>query len=50
VACSFQKESSVIMHQLLEIDSGARFFTLDTGLFFPETYVDALFFGDENGL
>jgi phosphoadenosine phosphosulfate reductase len=38
VACSFQKESSVIMHQLLEIDPGARFFTLDTGLFFPETY------------
>ena len=38
VACSFQKESSVIMHQLLEIDSDARFFTLDTGLFFPETY------------
>ena len=38
VACSFQKESSVLMHQLLEIDSQARFFTLDTGLFFPETY------------
>jgi len=38
VACSFQKESSVIMHQLLEIDPGARFFTLDTGLFFEETY------------
>ena len=38
VACSFQKESSVIMHQLLEIDPDARFFTLDTGLFFPETY------------
>lgn len=38
VACSFQKESSVIMHQLLEIDPEARFFTLDTGLFFEETY------------
>ncbi len=44
VACSFQKESSVIMHMLLEIDPGARFFTLDTGLLFPETYAtwDAL--------
>lgn len=38
VACSFQKESSVIMHMLLEIEPGARFFTLDTGLLFPETY------------
>jgi phosphoadenosine phosphosulfate reductase len=38
VACSFQKESSVIMHMLLDIDPAARFFTLDTGLFFPETY------------
>ena len=38
VACSFQKESSVIMHMLLEIDPEARFFTLDTGLLFPETY------------
>lgn len=38
VACSFQKEASVIMHMLLEIEPGARFFTLDTGLFFPETY------------
>jgi phosphoadenosine phosphosulfate reductase len=38
VACSFQKESSVIMHMLLEVEPEARFFTLDTGLFFPETY------------
>ena len=38
VACSFQKEASVIMHMLLEIEPGAQFFTLDTGLFFPETY------------
>ncbi len=44
VACSFQKESSVIMHMLLEIEPEARFFTLDTGLLFPETYAtwDAL--------
>ena len=38
VACSFQKEASVIMHMLLEIEPAAQFFTLDTGLFFPETY------------
>jgi phosphoadenosine phosphosulfate reductase len=38
VACSFQKEASVIMDMLTKIEPGARFFTLDTGLFFPETY------------
>jgi phosphoadenosine phosphosulfate reductase len=38
VACSFQKEASVIMDMLLKIEPDARFFTLDTGLLFPETY------------
>lgn len=38
VACSFQKEAAVLMHMLLEIEPAASFFTLDTGLFFPETY------------
>lgn len=38
VACSFQKEASVIMDMLLRIEPEARFFTLDTGLFFAETY------------
>jgi phosphoadenosine phosphosulfate reductase len=38
VACSFQKEASVIMDMLLKIEPNARFFTLDTGFFFPETY------------
>jgi phosphoadenosine phosphosulfate reductase len=38
VACSFQKESAVIMDLLLKIEPEARFFTLDTGLLFPETY------------
>ena len=38
VACSFQKEASVIMDMLLRIEPGARFFTLDTGVLFPETY------------
>src|SRR3954454_136141 len=38
VACSFQKEASVIMDLMVRMEPGARFFTLDTGLFFPETY------------
>ncbi len=38
VACSFQKESSVIMDMLVRIEPEARFFTLDTGVLFPETY------------
>jgi len=38
VACSFQKEASVIMDMLLRIEPSARFFTLDTGVLFPETY------------
>jgi phosphoadenosine phosphosulfate reductase len=38
VACSFQKEASVIMDMLLRIEPSARFFTLDTDLLFPETY------------
>ena len=38
VACSFQKEASVIMDMLLKIEPDARFFTLDTGVLFPQTY------------
>ena len=38
VACSFQKEASVIMDMLLKIEPAARFFTLDTGVLFSETY------------
>ena len=38
VACSFQKEASVIMDMLVRLAPDARFFTLDTGLFFEETY------------
>ena len=38
VACSFQKEGSVIMDMLLKIEPEARFFTLDTSVLFPETY------------
>jgi phosphoadenosine phosphosulfate reductase len=38
VACSFQKEASVILDMLLRIEPSARFFTLDTGVLFEETY------------
>lgn len=37
VACSFQKEASVILDMLLKIQPDARFFTIDTGALFPET-------------
>ena len=38
VASSFQKEASVILHMILQIEPRARIFTLDTGVLFPETY------------
>jgi phosphoadenosine phosphosulfate reductase len=38
VACSFQKEASVIMDMALRIEPGTRFFTIDTGVLFDETY------------
>jgi phosphoadenosine phosphosulfate reductase len=37
IACSFQKEASVIMDLVLRMEPQARFFTLDTGLLFRET-------------
>ena len=38
VACSFQKEASVILDMLVKIEPAARFFVLDTGVLFEETY------------
>ena len=38
VACSFQKEASVVLDLLLGIAPDARVFTLDTHVLFPETY------------
>jgi phosphoadenosine phosphosulfate reductase len=38
LAASFQKETAVLMDMALEIEPEARFFTLDTGVLFPETY------------
>jgi phosphoadenosine phosphosulfate reductase len=37
VACSFQKESSVVIHMLAELEPPPRVFTIDTGVLFPET-------------
>jgi phosphoadenosine phosphosulfate reductase len=37
LACSFQKEESVLVHMLREIEPSARVFTIDTGVLFPET-------------
>src|SRR5947207_6647981 len=37
LACSFQKEESVLVHMLREIEPTARVFTIDTGVLFPET-------------
>jgi phosphoadenosine phosphosulfate reductase len=38
VACSFQKEASVVLDLLLKIAPDARVFTLDTHVLVPETY------------
>jgi phosphoadenosine phosphosulfate reductase len=37
LACSFQKEESVLVHMLTQIEPTARVFTIDTGVLFPET-------------
>jgi phosphoadenosine phosphosulfate reductase len=38
IACSFQKEASVVLDLLLPVVPHARVFTLDTGVLFPETH------------
>jgi phosphoadenosine phosphosulfate reductase len=37
MACSFQKEESVLLHMLTEIEPDARVFMIDTGVLFAET-------------
>ena len=37
MACSFQKEESVLLHMLLNVCEEPRVFTIDTGVLFPET-------------
>jgi phosphoadenosine phosphosulfate reductase len=38
LACSFQKEESVLLDMLMRIEPSARVFCLDTHVLFPETY------------
>jgi phosphoadenosine phosphosulfate reductase len=38
LACSFQKEESVLLEMLFELDPKARVFAIDTHHLFPETY------------
>src|SRR5437764_4138744 len=38
LACSFQKEESVLLDMLFGIDPKARVFAIDTHHLFPETY------------
>jgi len=38
LACSFQKEESVLIDMLMALEPQARVFTIDTGVLFPETY------------
>jgi phosphoadenosine phosphosulfate reductase len=38
LACSFQKEESVLIDMLMRVEPEARVFTIDTGVLFPETY------------
>jgi phosphoadenosine phosphosulfate reductase len=37
MACSFQKEESVLVHMITQIEPRARVFMIDTGVLFPET-------------
>jgi phosphoadenosine phosphosulfate reductase len=50
MACSFQKEESVLVHMLSEIEPDARVFTIDTGVLFPETLSAWRAFEDRFGL
>ncbi len=49
-ACSFQKEETVLAHMLSELEPGARLFTIDTGVLFPETLATWKQFEDRFGL
>jgi phosphoadenosine phosphosulfate reductase len=37
MACSFQKEESVLVHMLMKVQPDVSVFTIDTGVLFPET-------------
>jgi len=50
MACSFQKEESVLVHMLMGICPEARVFTIDTGVLFGETLATWKRFEDELGV
>jgi phosphoadenosine phosphosulfate reductase len=50
MACSFQKEESVLVHMLSEVRPDVRVFTIDTGVLFPETLQTWKQFEDRFGL
>jgi phosphoadenosine phosphosulfate reductase len=50
MACSFQKEETVLVHMLCEIEPSPRVFTIDTGVLFPETLTTWKAFEDRFGL
>jgi phosphoadenosine phosphosulfate reductase len=50
MACSFQKEESVLVHMLLAECPDARVFVIDTGVLFPETLQTWKRFEDRFGL
>jgi phosphoadenosine phosphosulfate reductase len=50
MACSFQKEESVLVHMLTAICPEAHVFTIDTGVLFPETLQTWKQFEDRLGL
>jgi phosphoadenosine phosphosulfate reductase len=50
MACSFQKEESVLVHMLSSICPDARLFTIDTGVLFPETLETWKRFEDRFGM
>jgi phosphoadenosine phosphosulfate reductase len=50
LACSFQKEESVLMHMLTAIRPDVRAFTIDTGVLFPETLSTWKAFEDRFGV
>jgi len=50
MACSFQKEESVLVHMLRALTPEARVFTIDTGVLFPETLATWKRFEDRLGV
>ena len=50
LACSFQKEESVLVHMLTEIEPAAHVFMIDTGVLFEETLQTWRAFEDRFGV